>query len=57
MAMVADSRAFGAVPTPTTLREHRRTPADVGAAAALVLVVVATVVLVATGVAARGPQG
>ena len=57
MAMVADSRAFGAVPTPTTLHEHRRTPADVGAAAALVLVVVAAVVLVATGTAARGPQG
>lgn len=53
LAMVADARAFGVVPTPTTLREHHRTRGDRWAAGGLLLVVVAAVVLAATGVAAR----
>jgi len=57
MAMVADARAFGAVATPTTLREHQTRPADIVAVGFLVLVVVAATLGVATGVTARGAQG
>jgi energy-coupling factor transport system permease protein len=53
MAMVADARAFGVVPTPTTLKEHTTTRADVVAGIGLGTVVVLTVALVVTGVGAR----
>jgi energy-coupling factor transport system permease protein len=53
LAMVADARAFGVVPTPTTLKEHTMTRADVVAGIGLGAVVVLTVALVVTGVGAR----
>jgi energy-coupling factor transport system permease protein len=53
MAMVADARAFGVVPTPTTLKEHTTTRADVVVGIGLGTVVVLTVALVVTGVGAR----
>jgi energy-coupling factor transport system permease protein len=53
MAMVADARAFGVVPTPTTLKEHTTTRVDVVAGIGLGAVVVLTVALVVTGVGAR----
>lgn len=53
LAMVADARAFGVVPTPSTLREHRRTRWDGWAATGLLLVVMFTIVAAASGLAAR----
>jgi energy-coupling factor transport system permease protein len=53
MAMVADARAFGVVPTPTTFKEHTTTRADMVAGIGLGAVVALTVALVVTGVGAR----
>lgn len=53
LAMVADARAFGVVPTPTTLKVHRTTQADLVAGVALGAVVVVAVALAVTGVGAR----
>jgi energy-coupling factor transport system permease protein len=53
MAMVADARAFGVVPTPTTFKEHTRTRADVVAGIGLGAVVVLTIALVVTGIGTR----
>jgi energy-coupling factor transport system permease protein len=53
LAMVADARAFGVVPTPTTLKEHTTTREDVVAGIGLGAVVVLTVALVVTGTGAR----
>jgi energy-coupling factor transport system permease protein len=53
LAMVADARAFGVLPTPTTFKEHTTTRADVVAGIGLGAVVVLTVALVVTGVGAR----
>jgi energy-coupling factor transport system permease protein len=53
LAMVADARGFGVVPTPTTLKVHRWTPADMVAAGALTAVVAAAIALAVTGVGAR----
>jgi energy-coupling factor transport system permease protein len=53
LAMVADARAFGVVPTPTTLKEHTTTRADVVAGLGLGAVVLLTIALVVTGTGAR----
>jgi len=57
MAMVADARAFGAMPNPTTLKTHRTRPADVITIIALTCVVVTALVLAAAGVAGRSRYG
>lgn len=53
LAMVADARAFGLVPTPTTLKVHRTTQTDLVAAATLCAVVAVAVALAVTGIGAR----
>jgi len=53
MAMVADARAFGAFPTPTTLKVHQTRRADIIAGAVLAAVVVAGVTVALTGVGGR----
>jgi len=55
MAMVADARAFGVMPAPTTLKVHRTSGADVVAIVALTGVVI--VALVLAGVGSRSRNG
>ena len=57
MAMVADARAFGVMPTPTTLKVHRTSGADVVAIVALTGVVIVALVLAVAGVGSRSRNG